>query len=92
MSEPELRVKVRERSRKVWEGARYASVGIEFGVSVVLGYLLGRWLDQRFGLAPWGTPVGVILGFSAALRSLLKLAARESTRPSNTTSQEQEKP
>lgn len=79
--EREMRAKVRERSRKVWEGARYASVGLEFGLSVVIGYLIGRWLDQRFDLAPWGTPAGVILGFIAALRSLLKIAAREERKP-----------
>ena len=80
MSERETRARVRERTRKVWEGSRYASVGIEFGLSVVIGYLAGRWLEGRFDCPPWGTVGGILLGFAAALRSLLRLAAREERR------------
>ena len=80
MSERETRVRVRARTRKVWEGSRYASVGIEFGLSVVIGYLAGRWLEGRLDCPPWGTVGGVLFGFAAALRSLLRLAAREERR------------
>ena len=80
MSERETRARVRERTRAVWEGSRYASVGIEFGLSVIIGYLIGRWLEQRYGFSPWGTLGGIVLGFAAALRSLLRLAMQEERR------------
>ncbi|MBM4291810.1 MAG: AtpZ/AtpI family protein [Deltaproteobacteria bacterium] len=71
------RERFRERGGKVWAGARYASVGLEFGLSVVIGYLAGAWLEGRYGFAPWGSLGGVVLGFAAAVRSLLRLAAHE---------------
>jgi F0F1-type ATP synthase assembly protein I len=74
------RERFRERGGAVWAGARYASVGLEFGLSVVIGYLLGAWLEARYGFAPWGALGGVVLGFIAAVRSLLRLAAREGRR------------
>ncbi len=73
----DTRDRFRERGGQVWAGARYASVGLEFGISVVLGYLAGSWLEGRYGFAPWGSLGGVVVGFIAALRSLLRLAARE---------------
>jgi len=80
MSERETRARVRERTRRVWEGSRYASVGIEFGLSVIIGYLIGRWVEQRYGWSPWGTLGGIVLGFSAALRSLFRLALEDERR------------
>jgi len=80
VSERDTRVRVRERTRKVWEGARYASIGIEFGLSVVIGYLAGRWLEQRYGWSPWGSMIGILVGFAAALRSLLRLGSLEERR------------
>lgn len=80
MSERETRTRVRERTRKVWEGSRYASIGIEFGLSVIIGYLAGRWLEQRYDWSPWGTTFGTLFGFAAALRSLMRLAAKEERR------------
>lgn len=56
---------------RAYKGARYASVGIEFGVSVVIGYALGAWLEQKFDFAPWGTIGGVLVGFAAGVKSLL---------------------
>lgn len=80
MSDRETRVRVREKTRKVWEGSRYASVGIEFALSVIIGFFIGRWLEQRLDCSPWGTVGGIVLGFSAALRSLYRLALREERR------------
>ncbi|MFN3200079.1 MAG: AtpZ/AtpI family protein [Bradymonadia bacterium] len=59
---------------RAYKGARYASVGIEFGVSVVIGYLAGSWLEGKFDFAPWGTIIGVIIGFAAGLKSLIQVS------------------
>ena len=63
-----------QKVNRAYKGARYASVGIEFGVSVVIGYLAGSWLEGKFDFAPWGTISGVIIGFAAGLKSLIEVS------------------
>ncbi|MBK6846036.1 MAG: AtpZ/AtpI family protein [Proteobacteria bacterium] len=55
------------------QALRVSTVGVEFGVGAVLGYLGGGWLDQRWGTAPYLTLVGLLLGVAAAFASLLRL-------------------
>ncbi len=55
---------------------RFGSIGIEMGLSVGLGYLIGHWLDGRFQSAPWLTLVFVLFGVVAGFRSLWRLARR----------------
>jgi F0F1-type ATP synthase assembly protein I len=54
--------------------AKLTSVGIEFSLSVLLGLLGGRWVDEKLGTSPWLMIVGLLLGVSAALRSLIRTA------------------
>ena len=51
---------------------RFSAVGIEFGLGALLGYLLGAWLDRRFGTYPYLTLLMLLLGFAAAFSSLIK--------------------
>lgn len=54
--------------------ARWASVGIEFGASVVLFFLGGQALDGKFGTTPWWTVIGSLLGVAAGLYLLFRMA------------------
>jgi ATP synthase protein I len=56
--------------------ARLASVGIEFSVSTVIGLLGGKWVDGKLGTQPWLMLLGLVLGVTAGLRSLLRTARR----------------
>lgn len=63
---------------------KFTALGLEMGLSVVLGLLGGRWLDERFGTKPWLSITGVLLGITAAFlalfrisRSLLKASQQE---------------
>ena len=58
------------KARDVYRSSRYASIGLELGVSVVIGLLIGRWAEQTWDLAPWGVLCGIGLGFAAAIRSI----------------------
>ena len=60
------------QSREAYRGARFASLGIELGVSVILGMAGGWWIDTKFDCRPWGLLVGVVLGFSAGIRSIMQ--------------------
>jgi ATP synthase protein I len=51
-----------------------SSVGLELGLSVVVGILFGRWLDGRLGTAPWlmlaFLGLGLVAGFRAVMRAV----------------------
>jgi F0F1-type ATP synthase assembly protein I len=54
----------------------YGTVGLEFGLSVLLGLWAGQWLDRRFALYPWLTLVGIGFGTAAGIRSLIRTMRR----------------
>ena len=65
--EPEL-----DQERTGWAvGIRYAS---EFSAAVIVGGLLGFLVDYFVGTTPWGLLAGMILGFMAGTRSIVRIA------------------
>lgn len=58
------------RTRKVWKGARTASVGLEMGVAVAIGAGIGYWLDTKYGWSPYGVLTGTFFGIGAAAKAL----------------------
>lgn len=81
-SEEELR----ERAlRKADQAARkkmlkatgnYSYIGIEFGVVVIAGYFIGKWLDDKYDTAPYLMYLCLGLGFATAFRDLFRLVRR----------------
>jgi F0F1-type ATP synthase assembly protein I len=53
-----------------------AGVGIQMAVGVVLGLVIGHWLEKRYGWEPWGTLIGVMLGLAGGMYLLIKDAIR----------------
>ncbi len=70
------RKEIEGKARRVYRAARYASLGIEVGLSVVVGAALGWFIDGEFESGPWGLIIGVILGTFAAFRSLYQTTTR----------------
>jgi len=54
----------------------YGTVGLEFGLSVLVGLFFGQWLDKRLHTSPWLLLVGMGFGTAAGIRSLLRAATR----------------
>jgi len=48
------------------------SIGLEFGVCVIIGVLFGMWLDKKFDTSPWLMVLFIIFGFAAGLRSVMR--------------------
>ena len=80
------RERVRTTTAAIWREAKYAGVGIEFGISIAACYFVGKWAQDHWDFAPWGSLIGVLVGFASGLRSLMKIAIAESQRPSMTQS------
>jgi F0F1-type ATP synthase assembly protein I len=51
---------------------QYGGIGIMFPVAIAMGFLAGRWLDDRLGTGPWLSLAGFLFGVIAALRNLLR--------------------
>jgi F0F1-type ATP synthase assembly protein I len=62
----------RGESERGSDYARYAGLGLQFGLTVVLLALGGYWLDTRAGTLPLFLLVGVFLGFLGATISLVR--------------------
>jgi ATP synthase protein I len=51
----------------------YGAIGFQLAISVVVGVMVGRWLDARWATTPWLTIVGMILGSGAGFWNLIRL-------------------
>ena len=54
----------------------YSSMGLELGLSVVVGFWLGSWMDGVFDTAPWLLFVFGLAGIVAGYRSIYRLCRR----------------
>ncbi|MDP2867084.1 MAG: AtpZ/AtpI family protein [Elusimicrobiota bacterium] len=55
---------------------KYAQIGLELAVSVMVGFWGGYWLDKKLGSAPWlmllGAAAGMAGGFYLVIRELFE--------------------
>jgi ATP synthase protein I len=54
----------------------YGTVGLEFGLSVLVGLFGGQWLDRKFHTDPWLTFIGMGFGTAAGVRTLWRAAEK----------------
>ncbi|MGQ0764612.1 MAG: AtpZ/AtpI family protein [Gemmatimonadota bacterium] len=59
-----------EDRKQARSSARYAGVGLQFAIAVVLFLYVGQWVDRRLGTAPIGLILGVFLGAGASFWSM----------------------
>ena len=53
----------------------FAGIGLQIAVGVVLGFVIGHWLDVRYSRR-WCAIVGSMIGLAAGLYLLIKDAMR----------------
>ena len=54
----------------------YSSMGLELGLSVVVGFLIGSWLDNWLETDPWMLLLFGTAGIVAGYRSIFRLMKR----------------
>ncbi len=52
--------------------ATASAIGFTLISTLIVGVLLGRLADREFGLTPWGTLAGIVLGTVAGFWSIYK--------------------
>lgn len=55
---------------------KYSAIGIEMGMSVAAGALIGYFLDVYFGTEPWLLLFWLLCGIGAGFRSLIRLSRK----------------
>ncbi|MBA3541169.1 MAG: AtpZ/AtpI family protein [Deltaproteobacteria bacterium] len=65
-----------KRGRAMFDTLTMSSVGLEFGLSVIIGLAFGRWLDSQAGTDPWLMILFIVLGFTAGIRGLMRAMAK----------------
>ena len=53
---------------------RGLEVGMQFGLSVLIGVAIGHYLDQWLGTTPWLLLLFIAIGFTAGIRNLMRLS------------------
>jgi len=73
--EEEQKRKEKEEMRETYKTyIRTSAVGLEVGLSVVVGALLGYFADRHFNIRPYGLITGFVIGVLAASKRLYKFA------------------
>lgn len=54
--------------------ASVGTLGLEMGLSVLVGYFAGRWLDGFFETTPYLTYFGLFAGLAAGFKALYRVA------------------
>ncbi len=54
--------------------SKFSTVGLEMGFSVVIGLLMGIYLDRYLKTDPWMTIVFLLFGVIAAFRVIIRVA------------------
>jgi F0F1-type ATP synthase assembly protein I len=62
------------RRARIWLDV--SIIGIQFPVSIALGYFFGRWLDGIFETEPWLTIIFALFGIAAGFVNLFRIAAQ----------------
>jgi len=47
-----------------------SAVGLEFGLSIGIGAILGYFLDKHFHISPYGLIIGTLFGMAAGTKRL----------------------
>lgn len=57
----------RKKDPSAWQAVGFAmGIGFHFVAAIALGIFIGHFTDAFFSFTPWGTLLGILLGFFVA--------------------------
>lgn len=65
-----------KQARSMFNALSASSVGLELGISVMLGLIGGYYLDQYLGSTPWMMLLFLVFGLIAGFRGVLRAVSR----------------
>lgn len=67
---------IAKKTRQGYNALNASSVGLELGLSVAIGLLVGWWLDQHLGTQPWLMLLWLVFGLVAGFRGIFRAIKR----------------
>jgi len=67
---------IAKKARQGYNALNASSVGLELGLSVAIGLLVGWWLDQHLGTQPWLMLLWLVFGLVAGFRGIFRAIKR----------------
>ena len=67
---------IAKKSRQGYNALNASSVGLELGLSVAIGLLIGWWMDQHLGTQPWLMLLWLVFGLVAGFRGIFRAIKR----------------
>ncbi len=67
---------IAKKSRQGYHALSASSVGLELGLAVGIGLLVGWWLDQHLGTQPWLMLLWLVFGLVAGFRGVVRAIKR----------------
>jgi F0F1-type ATP synthase assembly protein I len=64
----------REQREEFRNSADASTIAWFFFSAILIGFLLGLWVDKTFHTAPWGSTVGACLGIATGFVNLVQVA------------------
>src|SRR5262245_54809247 len=64
------------RTKSMYGSLSASAVGLEFGLCVIIGVLIGMWLDSLANTSPWLMVLFLMFGVAAGFRGLFRAARR----------------
>jgi len=64
------------KTRRAYNALNASSVGLEMGLSVAMGLLIGWYLDKWLGTQPWLMLAWLVIGLVAGFRGVFRAVAR----------------
>ena len=61
------RERIRKKTGAIWKDAKYASVGLEFGISIAACYYIGDWAQERWDFAIFSKNPGCLSIFKVVM-------------------------
>ncbi len=59
-------------TKRMFQTLSMSSVGLELGISVIVGMVFGSWLDGKAGTGPWLMILFLVFGFAAGMRGIVR--------------------
>ncbi len=63
-------------TKRAYDALSASSVGLELGISVIVGLLFGMWLDRQIGTTPWMMLLFLAFGLIAGFRGVFRAVRR----------------
>lgn len=63
-------------AKRAYNALNASSIGLEMGLSVVIGLLVGYYLDRWLGTEPWLMLLWLVFGLVAGFRGVLRAVGR----------------